>query len=173
MLRRVVIVVGVALVGGAACSGGSSSGGSSSGESETVPRAAADPSGEVPDATESDTEFCGAIEAIQSADFELEETFGVEARALFDDVRDAAPPEIAGDVETVIETLDALAELGISVDDDDPAALDAAFEILVDPVYTEANSNLAAYTSDACGIDLVVDDDGDIDLDDLEGFDEN
>ncbi len=99
-------------------------------------------------------DFCAAISAIQSADFELEETFGPEARVLFDDVQSAAPPEVASDVSVVVGALDALAELGISTDENDPIAVEAASEILLDPAFSEANANLVAYTSEACDIEL-------------------
>ena len=65
---------------------------------------------------------------------------------------------------TVVDTLEAVAEIGITEDESDPAAIEAAFEILLDPVYTEANEQLVAYTSETCGIDL---DDGD-DLEELD-----
>ncbi len=186
MHRRAAFVISLALVGVSACSG---SGGSSDATPASSPDSAVEAAPTIgSDATEpNDTadvapvsdvasasvvEFCAAITAIRSAEFELEETFGPEARALFDDVQSAAPPEIAEDVATVIDTLDAIAEVGISADEDDPVAFDAAAEILLDPDFTEANENLEEYTSQACGIDLGDGDDADIDLDDLEGFDD-
>ena len=152
MHRRAAIIISLGLIGVTACSGSESS------------------SGAPVDGT--DVEFCDAISAIQSAEFELEETFGPEARQLFSDVQASAPPGIADDVATVIGTLDAVAGLGISMDDDDPAAVEAAFEILLDPDYTDANERLTEYTSEVCGITLGEGDDAGIDLDDLEGFDD-
>lgn len=114
--------------------------------------------------TASVEDFCAGISAIRSADFELDQTFSPEARALFDDVRSAAPPEIADEVDTVISALDAIAEIGVSSDDDDLVAFDAAAEILLDPAYVDANERLAAFTSDACGIDLDEDSSAEIDL---------
>lgn len=186
MHRRAAIVVSLALFGVSACSGSGSGpdaapaasqdsaveATSTVGGDEPDPSDTAEPSDVADNAPTSDVEFCAAIDAIQSAEFELEETFGAEARALFDDVRSAASPEIADDVATVIETLDAIAEIGISEDVNDPVAFDAAAEILLDPDFTEANENLVAYTSQACGIDLGDDGDTDLDLDDLEAFDE-
>lgn len=116
-------------------------------------------------------DFCAAISAIRAADFELEETFGVQARTLFDDVQSAAPEAIADDVATVVKALDAIAEIGISADEDDPASVDAAFEILLDPAFTEANENLADYTARTCGIDLTEGSADEIDLADLAELD--
>jgi len=189
MHRRAVPLVTVVLLGVAACSGDSDGAdddsvtppGSVSVEaapalddesSDSGSNDAAEPADSTPDVATSPgsvEDFCAAISAIQSADFELEETFGPDARILFDDVRSAAPPDVASDVMTVIETLDAIAELGISLDDDDPIAFKAASEILFDPDFTEANANLAAYTSDACGIELDAGDvDADVQLDDID-----
>ena len=161
--RAAIFVVSLGLLGVSACSG---SGGGSDADPAPSPDSAVDV------ASASVVEFCAAISAIQSAELELEETFGPEGRALFDDVQSAAPPEIADDVATVIDTLDAIAKVGISADENDPVAFDAAAEILLDPDFTEANENLEQFTSQACGIDLGNDDDVDLELDDLEGFDD-
>lgn len=167
-------VVCLALLGGSACSG-------SDGDSNDAAATSADTDIAVTNSVEagaaesadaddngSANDFCGAITAIQSAEFELDETFGPDARQLFDDVQSAAPPAIADDVATVIDALEELAAVGISTDDDDPEALDAAFEILVDPHFTEASENLEEYTSEACGIDLADGDDADFELDDVQ-----
>lgn len=156
MSRRAPAILSFALLGAAACSG--SSDGSDGAASATTPDTSVEAS---------EADFCAAVVAIQEADFEVEETFGIDARRLFDDVQSAAPPEIADDVKTVIDTLEAIAALDVSTDEDDPAAFDAAFEILLDPDFTEANENLEEYTSKACGIEL-----SDGDLEDLEDPDE-
>jgi hypothetical protein len=180
MHRRAATVVSLALLGVSACSG---SGGSAADAPTTTPDSTveveatveddtvdtAEPTGAVADGRASEGDFCAAISAIQSAEFELEETFGPEARDLFGDVQGAAPQEIASDVATVIETLDAIAAIGISTDENDPIALEAASEILLDPDFTDANENLVEYTSQVCGIDLDAGDDGDLELDDLGG----
>ena len=160
MHRRVAVVVWLGLLGVSACSG--------SGSDDAAP---ADSSADAA-VSGSNVDFCAAISAIQSAEFELEETFGPDARQLFADVRAAAPSEIAEEVATVVETLDAIAGLGISMDEDDPAAVDAAIEILLDPEYTDANERLGEYTSKTCGIELGDGGDDDLQLDDLEGFDD-
>ncbi len=178
MHRRAATVVALALLGMSACSG---SGGSAADAPSTTPDSTvevattveddtAEPTGTVADRGASEGDFCAAISAIQSAEFELEETFGPEARDLFGDVQVAAPQEIASDVATVIEALVAIAEIGISTDENDSLALEAASEILLDPDFTDANENLVEYTSQVCGIDLDDGDDGDLELDDLEGF---
>jgi hypothetical protein len=177
MHRRAATVVSLALLGVSACS-------SSGGSSGDAPAATPDSAVEVATTVEDDTidtavdarasegDFCSAISAIQSAEFELEETFGPEARELFGEVQSAAPPEIAGEVATVIDTLDAIAEIGISTDENDTLAIDAAFEILLDPGYTDASEKLEEYTSQVCGIDLGDGDDADLELDGLERFDD-
>ena len=175
MQRCVAIILSVVVLSVSACSGSDTVEVTTSVEAGPVEGAATAEAGSVESVEEgsvSTADFCDAIAAIESAEFELEETFGPEARQLFDDVQSASPPEIADDVATVIDTLEALAEVGISTEDDDPEALDAAFEILLDPHFTEASENLEVYTSAACGIDLGDDDDTDLDLDDLAGFDE-
>ncbi|MGB3734503.1 MAG: hypothetical protein WA964_06085 [Ilumatobacter sp.] len=200
MHRRVVILVSVALLGVSACTSSDSSSDAEGDETDTTTDTAAIAAADDPSATAAATDpaqsgddvaaspgsvddFCAAISAIQSADFELEETFGPEARVLFDDVQSAAPPEVASDVSVVVGALDALAELGISTDENDPIAVEAASEILLDPAFSEANANLVAYTSEACDIELDagdadadfdadVDVDGDVDAGDLEGIDE-
>lgn len=190
MRRRLVTAVSVALLWAAACSG---SDGNSDGPIDTTAPAAepttdaeavADPDPDQPvDTTASvptsepggsqapPDDFCDAIGAIRSADFELEETFGDEARALFADVSSSAPPAIADEVATVVDTLDAIAEIGISEDEDDPVAIDAAFEILLDPAYLEANETLVAYTSETCGIDLAAGDELEVEQLDLDELD--
>lgn len=165
----------VVLLGASACSASDSvpDGSSAIPGSEEQGAAPSESSDTDQSADGSSGDFCAAISAIQSANFELEETFGDEARRLFDDVQSSAPREIADDVGTVVATLDAIAELGVSTDEDDPVAIDAAFEILLDPDFTEANDNLAVYTSQACGIDLADGDDLDVDeLGGLDGFDD-
>lgn len=152
MHRRAAIIISLGLIGVTACSGSESS------------------SGAPADGT--DVEFCDAIYAIQSAEFALEETFGPEARVLLADVQAAASPEISGDVATVINTLDAIAALEISTDDNGQMVLEDASDILLDPEFTEANANLEDYTLQTCGIDLGEGDDAGIDLDDLEVFDD-
>jgi hypothetical protein len=179
MHRRAAAVISLGLLGllgGSACSGSGGDAAVPADSAEIEDRAAeAAPSAAdgMPESAASDVdEFCAAISAIQAAEFELEETFGPEARQLFTEVQAAAPPEIAEEVATVIGALDAVAGLGISMDEDDPAAVDDAFEILLDPDYTDANERLSEYTSEACGIDLGEGDDADFQLDDLEGFDD-
>ena len=182
MLRRAAVLTYLVALVATACSG-------SDGDSSTTPAPppdlvtdvvatepidsnTAEPADSAEGPSASVAEFCTAISAIQSAEFELEETFGPAARQLFDDVQAAAPPEIADDVAIVIETLDAIAEVGISADENDPEAIDAAFEILLDPDFTEANERLEEYTSQACGIDLGDGDETDLEvleLDDIEG----
>lgn len=175
MHRRVATFVLLAVFGVAACSSSGGSAGDVPDSSSDV--TVADPvvsavgsSDTIAIASAPGGDFCAAIGAIQTAEFELEETFGPTARQLFDDVQSASPPEISGDVAIVIDTLEAIAELGISTDEDDPEALDAAFEILLDPEFTEANERLEEYTSDTCGIDLGNGDE--TDLDDLQGSEE-
>lgn len=185
MHRRAVSVISAGLLCFSACSGSGGSSGASADSAADVATSIEDDTAQPVDTADttddtgaSDVDFCAAISAIQSAEFELEETFGPDARQLFTDVQASAPPEIADDVATVIATLDAIAALGISMDENDPEAVDAAFEILLDPDYTDASENLEEFTSDACGIDLGDDDgddDGDdagLELEDLEGFDE-
>lgn len=187
------MVVTLALVGLSACSGSDAS---SDAAASTSPEETSDvrvDDGSIPDAANDSTDsastdgsspaptdgsstvevdFCDAISAIQTARFELEETFGPEARRLFADVRSAAPTEVADDVATVVAALDALAEIGVTTEEDDPVAVDAAFEILLDPDYIDASENLVEYTSQECGIDLDDGDDADLDFEDLDGFDE-
>ncbi|MEP1125102.1 MAG: hypothetical protein ABJH68_14555 [Ilumatobacter sp.] len=172
MHRHHAIAMSVLLLGAAACSasGSASDGDPASAGSEVRGAVPSESSDSWQSADGSSDGFCTAISAIQSADFELEETFGNEARQLFDDVQSSAPREIADDVGTVVAALDAIAELGVSTEEDDPVAIDAAVEILLDPDFTEANENLAAYTSEACGIDLGEGDD--VDFDDLGGLDD-
>ncbi len=165
MSRRAVVAVAVALLTASACSGGGASGDVP--EPEVEVDSAVD-AGDTAGSEPSDADFCAAISAIQTAEFELEETFGPEARTLFADVQRAAPDEISEDVATVVATLEAIAEIGISADEDDPEAVDEAFEILLDPEFTEANENLEAYTSQACGIDLGEESEGEIGLEDLD-----
>lgn len=160
------MVIAVVVVSATACSGSDDD----SGETEGAVSAATEPDADA-SAEPTDADFCAAITAIQTAEFELEETFGTEARALFTDVQTAAPDEIADDVATVIATLDAIAEIGISADENDPEAVDEAFEILLDPEFTEANENLEAYTSQVCGIDLGAESEDEIGLDELDDFD--
>lgn len=179
------MVVTLALVGLSACSGSdaSSDAAASTSPDETsdvgvddgsFPDAAGDSTDPAPTdgSSPAEVDFCDAISAIQNARFELEETFGPDARRLFADVQSAAPAEVADDVATVVAALDALAEIGVTTEEDDPVAVDAAFEILLDPDYIDASENLVEYTSQECGIDLDDGDDADLDFEDLDGFDE-
>ena len=189
MPRRVAILASAAVLVVSACSGSDDNSGNASATTPDsavrgtdIPEGAigavtTEPAGDdtvesVEGASASEAEFCAAISAIQTAEFELEETFGPEARRLFGDVQAAAPSDVAEDVAAVIDTLDAIAELGISTDENDPDAVDAAFEILLDPDFTEANQHLEDYTSEVCGIDMGDGDESDLDvleLDDLAG----
>jgi hypothetical protein len=103
---------------------------------------------------------------INHAEFGLEEPSGAEAlRALFDDVRSAASPEIADDVATVIGRSTPSRQIGISEDVNGPSRFDAA------AIATRPASRRRTRTwwriRRSVGIDLGDDSDTDLDPDDL------
>lgn len=101
--------------------------------------------------------FCAVVtEAAGAPDLESEE--GVAA---FRELAGSAPSEIRDDIDIVLDAVERLDAL----DEDDPASIDAAFEIALDPQVIEATENLEMYSVDECGLDPNAFDDADIDRD--------
>ncbi|WP_395156157.1 hypothetical protein [Ilumatobacter sp.] len=116
----VVMVVALAL---GACGGGSSDGGSSAGSSTEA--------------------FCKALLAAELTDGAAEPTVA-EMRALAAE----APDSIRGDVDTVVDAIEALS----GVDESDSEAFAAAFAIVLSPEFVEAGARLEAFGVDECGL---------------------
>jgi hypothetical protein len=135
MQRKMGLVV-MMVVAVAACGGGSSDEGSSAGGS-----------------TE---QFCAVLRAADLADDAAEPTVA-ELRAL----AEQAPDSLRDDVDTLVDAIEKLS----AVDENDSAAFEQAFAIILSPEFAEAGERLEAFGVDECGLEPTDDGFSDADTD--------
>jgi hypothetical protein len=135
MQRKMGLVV-MMVVAVAGCGGGSSDEGSSAGGS-----------------TE---QFCAVLRAADLADDAAEPTVA-ELRAL----AEQAPDSLRDDVDTLVDAIEKLS----AVDENDSAAFEQAFAIILSPEFAEAGERLEAFGVDECGLEPTDDGFSDADAD--------
>lgn len=92
--------------------------------------------------------FCERLVELDEDDqLDLDEEAAFDA---FDELVELAPEEIDSDLERI---RDAFEELS-SIDEDDPEAFGAAFEIILDPAVASALEDFAGYAEDECGVEV-------------------
>ncbi len=92
--------------------------------------------------------FCERLQELdESGDLDLDDAEAVEA---FDDLVDLAPEEIDSDANRIQRAFEELSELN----EDDPDAFGAAFEIILDPRLTSSLEDFAEYAEDECGLEV-------------------
>lgn len=92
----------------------------------------------------SEEAFCELLAS--DADLDIETPEGQEA---FQEAMDAAPDEVSDDMEVLADAFEELS----GVDENDPEALAAAFEVMADPEVMAAMSNIENFGVEKCGMD--------------------
>ncbi len=97
----------------------------------------------------------GDAEAFCERLVELDDAEGLDleadaALAAFDELVDLAPEEIDSDLRRVQRALEQLSEL----DESDPDAFGAAFEIVLDPALSSSIEDFTQYAEDECGVEV-------------------
>lgn len=108
--------------------------------------------------------FCDRLEELNDAD-ELDMNEAAAAAA-FDDLVELAPEEIDSDLARLQRAVEELERL----DEDDPEAFGAAFEIFLDPVVAGSLEDFVRYAEDECGIEIQGATGGDFSDDASGGF---
>jgi hypothetical protein len=130
-MKRVLAVVVCLIVTAAACGG-------DDGDDVT----AAESGGGDPEA------FCDRLQELDEADdLNLDDEAALDA---LEELADLAPEEIDGQLNRIARAFEELAEL----DEDDPEAFGAAFEIFLDPTMARALEDFSAYAEDECGVEV-------------------
>ena len=103
--------------------------------------------------------LCDRLQELDAADdLDLDDEAAMDA---LEELADIAPEEIDGQLNRIARAFAELTEL----DEDDPEAFGAAFEILLDPTMARALEDFSAFAEDECGVDV----EGADALDDLSG----
>ena len=87
------------------------------------------------------------VELDQDGELDLGEE---EALVVFDDLVELAPEEIDSDARRIQRAFEELSEL----DENDPDAFGAAFEIILDPALSSSLEDFADYAEDVCGVEV-------------------
>ncbi len=91
--------------------------------------------------------FCTLMEESESSGEELDPTTA-EGKEKLQEVLDAAPSEIKGDVEVLFGMIDDFE----GVDEDDPEAFEQAFSLMFNPEFISAAENLDTFAVEECGL---------------------
>lgn len=95
-------------------------------------------------------DFCAEVEEFASLDLDL--TADIDAAvAATEELRDGAPPEVAADLDVLIDSYQQVAELEPT--DDVEADFDRFFAILASDDVIEAGERLGQFAADECGLE--------------------
>lgn len=102
--------------------------------------------------------YCERAELLREGSVDLDED-PEQAAQLLGDAAELAPEQLRDEFDLMIDTLGELAQL----DEDDPTAFGAVFELLLDPAVLAAMASIDQYTLDACGFTFDAEGSGSMD----------
>ena len=110
----------------------------------------------------SEAEFCAQLEAMEDSDADITDS---EALAQLAALARSAPNS---EMRSALNKFAEIAQELEGFDEDDPAAIGAAFALIFDPEVIAATETIESYLSDTCGIEVDSGDDWMFDEDDAE-----